>query len=160
VADGLAQADVVFDAYWQLTDASGTDVAQSVRTASTPPLNQYEADYEGLEGGFCLAKYVAGQWSELVLNPLGQPQVTNAWVRITVEIAGTTMRALRNGVALVPVSGTADVGAEISSGSVGFRATTVAAGQAVWIDDLRVRSLVLPEPTVSLAPEESAPFSR
>jgi len=142
-ATGLDEADIVFDAWWYNT-ATTPDICQSVRARAAPPLNDYHVNWEG-------------QWTiaEMPWNPLNSvagslPQ--NTWFKMTVAIQGTSMKVLLDDVQINPASGWLNVGASYASGSVGFRAWS--ASNNWWIDDVRVRKCVDPEPTASVGAEE------
>jgi hypothetical protein len=155
-ANGINEANVLMDAYWRMSTISNMDLAQGFRTSATTPINQYETNLEETSG-WDIAKMINGSWTEIVNQPAGQNPQANVWTKITTIIVGTNMRVLRNGTQIVPTSGWANVGTELSSGSVGFRAWNILSGQAWWIDDVVVRKYVNPEPTTALGGEDPVP---
>lgn len=157
VADGLEESDLAFDAFWRMSTVQHMDLAQAVRMHASP-IGQYETNHEGTDG-WNISKIVDGGWSELVTNPPGQHSEADEWTRITVTIIGEGVVVYRDGVQLVPTTGVTSVGGELPSGSVGFRAWRLPENERWWIDDVRVRRLIDPEPTVEVGPEEVAPFS-
>lgn len=156
-ATGVNGTDVAVDAYWRLSQTANVDVGQFLRSSGARPINHYETNYEG-SPGWDIAKIVDDGWTEIVNQPPAQNPQAQQWTRITTAIVGTQMNVFRDGVALVPTTGSTDVGAELSSGTIGFRAYDIPNGQAWWIDDVRVRKVVRPEPVVEVGPEEVAPF--
>jgi hypothetical protein len=152
-ANGINESDLLMEAYWRFNDVSGLDAAQGFRSSSSLPIDHYETNLEGVEG-WNIAKMITN-WSEIEPNPGGQNPQNNVWTKITTIIVGTNMQVLRNDTQLVPSSGWTDVGSELSSGTVGFRAYEIGSGDAWWIDDVKVRKYVSPEPTNFIGGEES-----
>ncbi len=155
-ANGVDASDISVDAYWRVSAAGGFDISQCVRASATPSINDVETNYVS-SPGFDIATMKTTNWNEVV-SPPSQPAVMpNTWVRVTTSIVGTKFRVLVGGVQTVPSSGWTDVGAQPAT-DVGLRAWKVPGGQAWWVDDVRVRKLVDPEPTTTYGPEEPASF--
>ena len=151
-ANGINESDLLMEAYWRFNDVSGLDVSQGFRSSSSLPINHYETNLEGTDG-WNISKMITN-WSEIEPNPTGQNPQNNVWTKITTIIEGTNMQVLRNDTQLVPSSGWTDVGSELSSGTVGFRVWDIGSGDAWWIDDVKARKYVSPEPTNLMGIEE------
>ena len=149
----LDDSNLYFEAWWRFSSLESTDIAQLFRRPAGAQ-SGYETNKE-LTTGWDIAKEINGVWTELSPNA-GTP-VANTWTRIGTAIFGTGMRVFKDGAQINPASGSFDVGTELTSGNVGFRKASVGAGFAWWIDDVIVRRYVDPQPTTSLAAEESQP---
>lgn len=157
VATEMDLADMAVDAYWRMSQVAEMDLAQALRVVTSTD-SHYETNLEGTPG-WDIAKIINGGWTEIVNQPSGQNPQANVWTRVTTTIAGSTMAVFRNGSQIVPSTGTTEMGGEIPGGAVGFRVWRIPNGQAWWIDDVRVRKHVRPEPEVTVGPEEEAPFT-
>jgi hypothetical protein len=151
VASGVNESDVAFDAWWRLSSTS-MDISQAVRTSSSTPINDYEINWEASD--WALAKMINGSWYSIITTT-GNPPTPNTWFKITAIIKGTEMKILKDDAQLLPSSGWQDVGGELGSGSVGFRAWDIPSGEYWWVDDARVRKFVDPEPVAIVGDEES-----
>jgi hypothetical protein len=156
VARGVALSDMSVDAFWRIVQpTSGYDIAQTIR-ASTTEVSDYEGSFRNQLGGFDI-----GEMNQDAYHPLSSAAGTlaaNTWTRVTTEIVGTKFRILVDGQQVEPTTGWLDVGNDFATGSVGFRAFEVPTGQNFWVDDVRVRPLVDPEPTTELGTEVPATF--
>jgi len=155
-ANNLDETDLLLEAYWYFDDLSAIDTAQSFRTSASTPINQYETNLEG-NSGWDIAKEIGGNWTEIASNA-GTP-ANNTWTKITTVIDGTNMKVLQDSSQIVPAGGGwTNVGSELTAGSIGFRAWNIAGGSNWWIDDVKARKYTEPEPSTSLASEESAGY--
>lgn len=150
------RTDVAIDSWWRVTGGTGFDVAQSFRTANSGSvINGYDGHLRpnGSVDSWIIAKIVNGSWTPLTSPPASQ-STAGAWTRITTVISGTRMKVLKDGVQIVPASGWLDVGTELASGGVGFRAWAVPAGGTWAIDDLTVRPYLDTEPVTGVGTED------
>jgi hypothetical protein len=152
VASGVNEADVLFEAWWRLS-SDASDVAQAVRASSSTPINEYEINWEGGEEDWALAKIINGNWSSIITTESNPPS-EDTWFKMTVIIKGTEMKILKDDSQLLPSSGWQDVGSQLTSGSIAFRAWGIPAGEYWWMDDVKVRKYTDPEPTTSTGDEE------
>ena len=149
LAVGLDLADLSFEAWWRLS-ATNVDIAQLVRGSTVGGMNEYETNLEGAQG-WDIAEKQNGSWWEVVPNE--STPVDNTWFQVTVQIVGSRLRVMVDGVQVVPSSGWHDMGGRLGSGTVGFRAWQVPSGVTWWIDDVRVRKAADPEPRASVGSE-------
>jgi hypothetical protein len=103
--------------------------------------------------GWNISKMINGVYSEIAPN--ASVPANNTWTKITTRIDATGMKVLKDGTQIVPGSGFADVGAQLSSGTVGFRAYNIGAGTNWWLDNVKVRKFQDPEPTTAFGIEET-----
>ena len=148
VANSVDESDCLLEAYWRMSDTD-FDISQFFRQQSGDVLNEYETNLEG-NAGWDIAKMVDGSWSEIESNQ-GTPDA-NVWTKITTIIHGTNMKVLKNDAQITPSTGWTDVGTQFTSGTIGFRAWSISG--TWWIDDVRLRKYVEPEPTTSVGSEE------
>lgn len=155
VANGIDEADLVLESFWYISVLAGMDLTQAVRASGTLPMDEYEGnlDHYGTQN-WIISKQIADVWSSIQGLPGDVPVA--AWTRVTVVMVGTQMKLLVGGTQVVPSSGLVDVGTELTSGTIGFRPWNVPAGEAWWVDDVRARRYVEPEPIVALASEQPA----
>ena len=147
VSPALNESDVMFEAWWNTSNAGNTDFSQQVRLQSASAITAYEANLEDT-AGWNLARMNAGAWSQLVPN---QGAISsNTWVRVGVSVSGSEVRVWRDGSQIVPTGSVPHVLATpvLGSGNVGFRKYDT--GGSVWLDDLTVRRYTEPEPIVSV----------
>ncbi len=141
----LAEADIMFEAWWNTSNAANTNFAQAVRM-QPGVVTQYETNQQG-NSGWDLAWENAGTWSELVGNR--GTTANNTWVRIGLSLSGRDLRMWQDRVQLVPQAGAYQVAApELGPGNVGFRKWDL--GGSIWIDDVTARRYTEPEPSVSV----------
>ncbi|MCX8174478.1 MAG: DUF2341 domain-containing protein, partial [Thermoplasmata archaeon] len=152
VARNLNLQNVIFEAWWRLTNVSGTDISQCVRASNGLPIYDYEANWELSD--WALAKTIAGSWTR-INSTTSNPPPANIWFKVATIINGTGMKLLLNDTQILPSSGWQDMGNEIASGSVAFKTWRVPSGHYWWIDDVRVRNFTDPPPAVSLRPERT-----
>jgi hypothetical protein len=157
VAKGVAIADMSVDAFWRISQPTGGgyDIAQTVR-ASTTEVSDYETSYRSALGGFDIGEMRQDAYDQLT-SSMGTV-MADKWTLVTTQVVGTKFRMLVGGKQLQPTTGWLDVGGDYAMGSIGFRAFQVPPGKNFWLDDVRVRPLVDPEPTTHLGAETPAPF--
>ncbi len=148
-ANGINESNLYFESYWRMKKSAKLDIAQGVRCSSSLPINQYETNLEGSDG-WDIAKLIDGNWTEITENT-GTP-VNNRWIKITTIIFGTKMKVLKDDSVLIDWT---DVGEELNSGTIGFRAWKARRGARWWIDDVKVRKYIDPEPSLALGEEKT-----
>jgi len=123
-------------------------VAQQARVSGTFKLEGAGTEHDA-GGNVNIFKRTGslGTWS-LVAGPCCSPGI-DVWYRMGFAISGTFMRAFKDGVEILA----ADGGSVAASGNLGFWANIIAAGKAIWIDDVVARPYVNPEPSVSRGAE-------
>ena len=122
--------------------------------AGSGPIRQDETGLFG-SGGWDLGQ-VDGPRSSLSVAPVGQAPTADTWQRVTLRIdQADQLSATANGRA-VPGSGTAAAGVQ-PTGTVGLRVGELDPAARWWIDDLRVRRFITPEPVATLRRTELAP---
>lgn len=158
-ASGLSTTDIRLDAWWRLSNVgSSVNVAQGVRATTGTPITLYMTQFITMNyTGWGIAYVDSDSYNVEIEPPSGQNNLANTWYRITYDVVGTSTRVLRNGTQLVPSSGWRSMSHSFSSGSVALRARDMPSGAAAWVDDIVVRRLANPEPTVSLAATTSRP---
>lgn len=155
--DGLAEAGLEASAWWRVDDLAGLDLGQGVRAGDAGGAGPVQQDETGLGGpaGWDLGQVDGGR-SQLVLPPGGQTPAADAWQRVVVRIDPLgALSATADGVD-VPTSGAAP-GGLLPLGTFGLRLEQLPAGTSWWVDDLRVRRYVTPEPVAELRRTELAP---
>ena len=90
-------------------------------------------------------------------RPSGLGTEPGTWMKISLVSWGPNFKILRNDAPFVPAEGWQYVGERMSPGSVWLSGWSVPPGESWWIDDVRVRRFVSPEPAVVVGNEESAP---
>jgi hypothetical protein len=151
IANGVSQANVQFDAWWRLSTTASNDIAQGVRMGATAPTNAYEGTTDAT-AKLRTGKSINGTYTNFATAAANTCPSSGAWAKVSVLVQGTDMRVLCNGAQVAPqADGTwSATGSELTSGSVGFRATAISGGQNWWIDDVTARVLVNPEPAVTV----------
>ncbi|MCC6336204.1 MAG: hypothetical protein IT380_19730 [Myxococcales bacterium] len=145
----LAEADVLFEAWWRTSNTGDTDFSQCVRM-QPGELTQYESNVEDT-AGWNIARMQQGAWAEL--SPNRSPPAQGTWMRIGVSIAGRELRVWRAGAQITPASGAFQVPTPaLGGGNVGFRKWDL--GGSLWLDDVSARRYTEPEPAVVVG----APF--
>jgi hypothetical protein len=156
-ANGVTGTNLALTAWWRFSQVATLDVAQLVRASYTGTIDSYDTNYDDTKNGWSIGRLVNSTWKTLATS--GNTNAANTWTRITTQIMGTQMRGLRDGANVVPVNGWVDVGTQLASGGIGFRAWNLPAGAFAWVDDICMSPYAYPEPTVSLGNEQQAPFS-
>jgi hypothetical protein len=152
-AKGVNEANLVWDSWWYAT-ATSPDISSCFRASDTYPYNDYEINWEG---HWTIAEHVNGLvngsgW--ISHGSVSGTLPTNTWFKTTIIIKGSPgqMKFLLNDVQINPASGWVNVGTNHASGTVALRAWS--ANNNWWIDDVRARKYVDPEPTTTVGAEE------
>ena len=154
-ARGVDELDVVFDAYWKLSSVAAVDISQGVRARRDTFIDMVETNY--VDGaGWDLAVLDELGWTEVLPAPEGQRPLPFVWRRVSVSTFEDQTSVLLDGRQVVPVEGTQDMDVGLPLGSAAFRVAGIPEGQSWWIDDVRVRRYVSPEPTVHVLDELEA----
>ncbi len=153
-ADGVNEANVLLDARWRIS-STNSDIDQGFRARESSTIDTYSTNLEAT-AGWNIARWVSGTWTEL--SPNADSPTADTWTKITTVIIGQNMRVFKDDTQINPSSGWFDVGANHTSGSIGFHTWRVPAGSYWWIDDVILRQYVDPEPTTSLGAEISAAY--
>jgi hypothetical protein len=106
------------------------------------------------DGRLSLSKYVSGAFVPVYSQGSPSPPPAAVWARVTTRIVGSRMQAMINGSQVAPEAGWTDMQGGSASGSIWLRSFTVPSAEAWWIDDIRLRRLVDPEPSVALGGEQ------
>lgn len=150
-AKNLDVADVYVDAWWQINALSnGWNVAQGLREWDGTRYYSLLCLCIGASLGWNVAEY-SDDYYDLAL-PAGSP-TAGTWMRVGTAMSGTTYRLYYNGTPVRTVPGLT----KLTHGTVGIYKWIIPPGLQVWIDDIRARRFVYPEPTVTGAPEETLP---
>lgn len=150
----LSEADVFFEAWWNIDNTGDADFAQFVRLQPGTPVKLYETNLED-NAGWNLAWYDNGAWTERAANV--SPPTQDTWIRIGYSLVGGTARVWRNGVAVLNPSSSQLYAAPLyGPGNVGFRKWDLG-GAGLWIDDVTLRRYTEPEPTVTVGPAVAFP---
>ncbi len=146
VASGLDEPGLVFRSWWWVSDPAVVDLASGNR-ASAVVSEQHEAAAVG-GTGWQLRRRSAGSTS-VGATAAGAP-AAGTWVQVEVwtDQLGSS-RLVVDGTEVLAWTGQAG---EPASGSVGLRVGELPSGEAWYVDDVDVRKLVTPEPTVELGP--------
>ena len=144
---GLDEADVVAEAYFRAS-AENIDITLFARSTAS---GNYQHNLEGTQD-WSNARVVDLDWQRL--ESTQAPHPVDQWYKLTVIVQGTQLKALVDDVQQTPASGWTEVGTDYASGSVGVGAYYIGAGETWWIDDVKVRRYVDPEPTVNFGAEE------
>ncbi|MEM4161256.1 MAG: DUF2341 domain-containing protein, partial [Thermoplasmata archaeon] len=153
VAKNLNIRNVVLEAWWRLSNISGTDVSQCVRASNGVPINDYEVNWELSD--WALAKMLNDNWTRISSTTSSSPN-PNTWFKVSVIINASEMKFLINDSQILPASGWQTMGNEIPNGSIALRTWRVPSGHYWWIDDVRVRNYTEPEPAVHLRAERTS----
>ena len=161
-AIGPNESGLSVEARWYIASPYASDqVSMFVRDATTSvsSIVGHVTGFANLGAGhgWNIASFNGGTGSFAEQRGAGGQTVTaDAWQTITLQMqpsSGTTspnaVRVLRGGSALNPPSGWQSVTAVVGSGSIGFSAY-VSPANSVYVDDVRVRRLVIPEPAAVL----------
>lgn len=139
----LSESDVMLEAWWKTSSASGIDFSQAVRM-QPGAFTLYETNLEGT-AGWNVATMTTGTWDEV--SPNRSAPTANAWTKIGLSISGRDVRVWRDGVQITPQTGVYQVPSPgLDGGNVGFRKHNV--GGSMWIDDVTARRYTEPEPGV------------
>jgi hypothetical protein len=151
------QADVVLDAYWRVSVASGMNVSQAVRTANGASINEYETTLSPSGGSdvWTLGKGITGTFTTLNTPSPATASAANTWTRVTTIVSGTQMQAYKDDVQMAPNNGWTAIGSELANGGIGFRAYNTPSA-SWWVDDVVVRRYASPEPTTSTGITQTA----
>lgn len=153
VAPPVAEADVLFEVWWNVDDTSRADLAQFLRRQPGAETH-YETNLENA-AGWDLAWLHNGSWDEREANQ--SPPTADTWTRIGFSMVGQQARVWRDGV--IVLSSTATTGYDtlnLGAGTVGLRKWDVG-GAGVWFDDVTLRRYTEPEPTVTVGAPVSGP---
>ncbi len=150
----IDERDVVLDAWWNLEVALGADVSMGIRENAT---SVYFTDLQQIDAGqpsvWDISKFESDTYTELVPAPPGAPGAADdTWTRVTIYAYRHSMALDIDGQRYVPESGFATVDADLS-GTVGMGAYLTTGD--TFFDDVTLRRFVLPEPTVTLGPDET-----
>jgi len=148
----IDETDLAFDAWWNIEDTSAIDMSQSVRSNNS---SVYFTDLQESPPVFDISKVDNGNYFQLIPPPSGAASPPeNSWFRVTVYAYQQTMAIDFEGTRYVPTSGFSSIGTATSGGVYlgSYRGTG-----RVWFDDVTVRKLVVPEPTVMLGAEQALP---
>ncbi|GLZ30123.1 hypothetical protein Lesp02_23130 [Lentzea sp. NBRC 105346] len=148
-AKNVSLADVEFDAFWRLSSTSSFDVAQSVRAGISAPSNGYLGSLSST-GFLRTGKDINGTYSTFATASSNTCPGAGGWAKVSVKIVGTTLNVVCRTPSLALAVGPSSTGAELTSGTVGFRTSAVPAGQNLWVDDVTVRKLISPEPAATV----------
>jgi hypothetical protein len=150
----VSEADVFFEAWWNIDNTGDADFSQFVRLQPGTPVKLYETNLED-NGGWNLAWYNNGSWTERAPNVSAPAQDT--WIRIGYSLVGATARVWRNGVAVLnPTAAQLYPAPLYGPGNVGFRKWDVG-GAGLWIDDVTLRRYTEPEPSVTVGAAVALP---
>jgi len=145
-AIGVDEPGVEMSAWWWVGDPTASEVAAGTRTG-VAATDQFDA--EATASGLALGVIDGAIQSTVDTDPT--TLAAGSWQRVvmsTDELGTTTFSV--DGVTLLGPNALSGAG----SGSVGFRAGLIGAGQQWFIDDVVLRRLVSDEPTTSLGPVE------
>ena len=156
LANGIDHADVALDVWWRLSANWGMDVAQGIRAFDPAAWDGFEANIEA-DGRLGLGRYEDGKYVAIYKQGVPAPPPHLVWARVSTHLVGERMRAFVNGQQSLPDSGWTEMGTGPTSGSLWIRSYLIPSSEAWWIDDVTLRKLVDPEPTVSLGSEEAQP---
>jgi CSLREA domain-containing protein len=147
VATGIDEPGLVFESWWWISQSSDLDLASGTRAGSTP-VDQYSSG--GVDTPFSWELRRQRGDSTSVDGVVAATPVTGAWfeVEMWTDQAGNT-RLLIDGAEVI---GWTPQGHALTSGSAGLLVNRLPAGQSWYVDDARVRKLVMPEPVISLGP--------
>ncbi|MEM2935590.1 MAG: DUF2341 domain-containing protein [Candidatus Bathyarchaeia archaeon] len=150
----ISEKNVLIESYWRST-SSGLDFAQALRVQPGTSKNWFETNVEG-SGGWDIAKMVNDVWSEIIIN--GGSYSANIWYKVTFIVVGETQaKVLVDDVQVTPASGWANIGTDFTApGTIALRAWIV--GTGAWVDNVKVRKYVNPEPTVNTGTEETTTY--
>ncbi|MEM3341887.1 MAG: DUF2341 domain-containing protein, partial [Thermoplasmata archaeon] len=146
LAKNLNLTNISFDSWWYLdTYVSYFDISQCLRCSFNPNFNDYEINWDG--GNWVLSYTLNGGWHEYISTSYPWP-TNGVWMKVTLQIYGNNFRFLLNDAQVLPSSGWYETSAGLQNGTIGFRAWTTPANRW-YIDDVRVRNFVYPEPLVT-----------
>lgn len=151
--DGVDEVGLEATAWWRVTDL-GLDVAQGVRAGDAAGPDPRRQDETALTGaaGWDLGQ-LDGTRTQLAAPPAGQAPAVDTWQRVTVRIDQADALSATAAGFDVPLA----AAGVLPSGSIGLRADGLPLGEAWWVDDLRLRRYVTPEPVATLRRTELAP---
>ena len=148
LAVGLDEPGLVVDSWWFLDETGGVDVGQGVRTTATGGVPSH--DELGRTGTTWDLAAVVGD-ARAGFGPTVADTPTGTWRRVEVRVDQQgRLEATIDGSTRLPTTGTVP-GSGAASGTFAFRSGTLPADEVWWIDDVRARRYVVPEPTTSLA---------
>ncbi|HTR55382.1 MAG TPA: DUF2341 domain-containing protein [Kofleriaceae bacterium] len=157
-ANNIDRDNIVFDMWWFFADTTNLDCSEFVRgNDNTLYFTDLQPPSAGDPSIWDISKAVNGTYSEVVPPPNGASSPSdNTWVRITVYAYGKTMAVDVGGTPYVPTSGFADVKFDTHGSVGGF---VYFSNAPVWMDDARLRLLVVPEPVLVMGPDQPYPGS-
>jgi hypothetical protein len=149
LANPLNESDVMFEAWWNTSNAGDSNFSQCVRVQPSV-LTHYETTLED-NSGWDISRMTNGSWTELANNAgtLTQDQ----WIKVGIAIRDRDISVFRNGVRIINPIQVVQGGP--TSGSFGFRKWSI--GGALWIDDVTVRRWTDPDPAVTVSPPVATP---
>lgn len=155
--DGVDEVGLEAVAWWRTTTLTDLDLGQGVRAGDAAGTGPVRQDETGLDGatGWDLGQVDTGR-TRLLPPPAGQAPAADTWQRVVVRIDQADGLAAEAAGTALPGSGTTPAGVA-ASGTVGFRVGLLDPATRWWIDDLRVRRYVTPEPVATLRRTELAP---
>ena len=145
---------MAFDAHWYFTD-NDMALSQLVRIDWEGNAVHLNLDWDS---GWLIGRYYY-DWTNLS-SDYGAPTSDweDQWLRFTVHVQGNQMRVFLNGSQVLPSSGWTYIGNNLQSGYLGFQSYIITGWNDDWfIDDVNVRRLVEPEPTVILGSDPQCP---
>jgi hypothetical protein len=151
IANGVSGSDVALESWWYLSTNYGMDLAQGMRAVNPTAWDAWELSIDD-DGSLALSKYVAGSFVAIFTQPLPPP--AGVWARVTTRAVGDRMQAFVNGAQVAPASGWTDMLGGATAGAIWLRSFAIPSQHAWFIDDVRLRHLVDPEPSVSLGAEQ------
>ncbi len=155
--DGVDEGGLEAVAWWRVGSLTGLDIGQGVRAGDAAGSDPVQQDETGLFGaaGWDLGE-VDGSRTQLVPPPAGQSPAVDTWQRVELRIDQAGALSATAAGTDVPTSGTTPAGVT-PTGTVGFRVGPLDPTTQWWIDDLRIRRYVTPEPVATLRRTELAP---
>ncbi|EMR73388.1 protein of unknown function (DUF2341), partial [Thermoplasmatales archaeon SCGC AB-539-N05] len=153
VANNVNEENILLDTWWRLSEVSNADMSVGARcNYSNSNFEGYETNMEG-SGGWTISKWVSNSWNDIYGSNEGSP-TTDTWMKLTVIINGTNMKILQDDSQIVPPTGWQAIGSEFSNGSIFIRTWRIDTDDHWWVDDVKVRKYIDPEPTYSIGSEQ------
>lgn len=148
--DGVDEPGLEVSSWWSIA-GSPTGIGTGVR--ATPGGGIVQDEVELRAGGWGLGRW-DGTETEVVAPPPGQTPGDTTWEQVIVRTdQDGDLSAIADGVGVGPFPGPG----VRPTGTVGFRTGFLATAHRWWVDDVRVRRYVAPEPTTRLGPEQPVP---
>jgi len=155
-SSSVSEKDVLLEAYWR-SAASDLDFGQCLRVQSEATKNWFDTWVEAdLGSGWNIGKFENDAWSEIIPNQGSYS--ANIWYKVTFIVSGETQaRVLINNTQVTPPSGWANIGTTFTApGTIAFCSWAV--GSGAWVDNVKLRKYIDPEPSTSLGIEEQRYF--